>query len=156
MLLVKFWDIGEFIHYMNRQSSRGARRRVTWIKSAYPRAYYYLGAIGVAQKHYREALRYLETGRRLEPSNPAFLCEEALAHAGLGDHEKALSLYEQVPEVGLHVPEEIKAQALRGQGVQLVELGRLDAAEQVLNESLVYEPYNKCALDELAHVARLR
>jgi len=156
-LYIKFWDQSEFMHYVEWQSKQGkAERPVIWTESAYPHAYYLLGYINVDQKSYRRALELLEAGQRLEPGNPKFLIEKAVAYSALGEHEQALSLYTQIPDAGPRVTSAQKARALRGKGYELIELGQLDAAEEAFRESLKYEPDSKVALNELGFIAELR
>jgi hypothetical protein len=45
---------------------------------------------------------------------------------------------------------------LRGQGVQLIDLNRLEEAEAVLKRSLEYEPHNEGARNELGYITKLR
>jgi hypothetical protein len=45
---------------------------------------------------------------------------------------------------------------LRGAGVALIDLNRLDEAEEVLKESLVFEPDSAAAQNELGYVKHLR
>jgi tetratricopeptide (TPR) repeat protein len=49
-----------------------------------------------------------------------------------------------------------QAAALRGMGSTLIELGRLDEAEDAYNKSLEIEPGNRIALGELEYIAKLR
>ena len=155
-LCIEFWDRSEFLNYVEWHKLHGSDTSVAWIVNTYPRAYYYLGFIHVHQQNYRKALEVLDRGHQLQPENPAFLIEKAAAHAGLGEHEKALSLYEQVPDVGPYTTAQRKAQALRGQGVQLVELNEIEAAENALKKSLEYDPQSEFAFQELAYISHLR
>ena len=50
----------------------------------------------------------------------------------------------------------VKATALRGKGMALIELGDLDLAETTLKESLYYDPDNKLARNELGYIQHLR
>ncbi|MDG9671041.1 tetratricopeptide repeat protein [Hahella sp. CR1] len=49
-----------------------------------------------------------------------------------------------------------KAAALRGIGFILIEMQRLDEAEEALQKSLAIEPGNDTALNELAYIKELR
>jgi len=154
-LFIKFWDLAEFMRYVDIYKEEHDVS-IIWVLNAYPRAYYLLGCLSVQQKNYDEAIKYLEVGNSLEPNNPTILLETAVAYSALGDHEKALSLYERVPELGPLVTEDEKARALRGQGVHLIDLGQLEAAEEALRESLKYDPDNRIAHGELEYIADLR
>lgn len=155
-LVIKFWDQSSFVHYVMWQKARAADRGVRWIGNAYPRAFYYLGFIGVKLKHYADALHYLEQGHRLEPTNPKFQFEKAQALVHSGEKEKALALYEAVNEPGPFVSARDLAIAHRGRGFVLIELGRLDEAERAFHSSLQIEPGNKIALQELQYIEHLR
>jgi hypothetical protein len=50
----------------------------------------------------------------------------------------------------------LRAMALRGRGLQLIELGHLDEAEQSFLESLAIDPDSSVAHKELAYIHRLR
>jgi hypothetical protein len=50
----------------------------------------------------------------------------------------------------------LRAQALRGVGVNLIDLGELDRAEQAFRQSLELQPDSRLAQDELALIARMR
>lgn len=50
----------------------------------------------------------------------------------------------------------VEPMALRGMGFMLIELNRLDEAEQALRDSLKLDPGNDVALNELAYIRELR
>lgn len=154
-LIIKFWDLTEFTRYVDiyKDERDGS---ISWVLNAYPHAHYLLGCISIQQKNYDEAIKYLEAGNRLEPNNPSILLEKAVAYSAIEDPAKALSLYDRVLDVGPLVTEEDRAMALRGKGVQLIDLGQLDAAEKALEESLKYEPDSRIAHGELDYIADLR
>jgi len=154
-LFIKFWDLTEFTRYVDIYKDE-QDRSISWLLNAYPRAYYILGCLSVQQKDYHEAVKYLEAADHLEPDNPSILNEKAVTYSAMGDHAKALSLYERVLDVGPLVTEEDRAIALRGKGVQLIDLGQLDAAEKALEESLKYDPDSRIAHGELEYIADLR
>ena len=65
---LKFWDKEEFDHYVTWQRDHGNTGSITWMPSAYPPAYYYLGFISVKEQQYSEAIELLDAGHRLEPT----------------------------------------------------------------------------------------
>ena len=154
-LFIKFWYSEQLDLYADSEKDSGGKK-IRYAPNAYPKAYYLLGCICVREKKYNEALEYLEAGHRLEPHNPQFLIIKAEAYVGLGDRKKAVSLYEQVGEISPWLAEEDKARALRGKGIQLIELGELDAAEESLEESLKYEPESEVAASQLEYIRYLR
>ena len=152
-LCVKFWDNREFMHYVTWQQAQGQSRNVTWVKSAYPRACYYLGYLEIEAGRYDDALRFLEFGRSLEPTNPALAIEQAHALASVGRYWEALRLYDQVQTLGPHVRGDHIARALRGKGYVLVELGALGSAEKCYRKSLDHEPESEVAANELEYIS---
>jgi tetratricopeptide (TPR) repeat protein len=71
-------------------------------------------------------------------------------------HQEAFDCYLRAAAVREWAPPTQIARALRGQGVQLVDLERLDEAEDVLRRSLELEPDSETAQNELAYIADLR
>jgi tetratricopeptide (TPR) repeat protein len=154
-IFIKFWYSEQLdLHADSGKDSEG--KKIRYAPNAYPKAYYLLGCICIREEKYSEALEYLEAGHRLEPTNPQYSLLKAEAYAGLGDGKKAVSHYEQVGEIGPWLGEDDKARALRGKGIQLIELGELDAAEGALKESLEYEPESKVATSQLDYIYYLR
>jgi tetratricopeptide (TPR) repeat protein len=155
-LNIKFWDQAEFMHYVAWMKDNGTRRKLTWFGSAYPRAFYYLGFLRVKGKRYAEAIEFLERGSALEPTNPKFSFEKAMALMQMRRFDEALALFESVSNVGPHVSPNDVARALRGRGAVSIEAGQLDRAEAAFRESLKWEPESKVALNELLYIAELR
>ena len=127
-----------------------------WVLSAYSRAYFHLGYIDLEEENPDSALRHLEASLKLEPSQPVTLCEMALVHVTRGDHEKAIALYDQALETRPWISDSVRALALRGKGVRLIDLGDLDAAKSCLMESLRYAPGNEMAINELFLISNLK
>ena len=71
-LFVKFWDRDEFVHFVLWQKKQGTNQAVTWIPSAYPRAFFYLGFLHVKAHHPEQAIALLDRGQSMEPANPKF------------------------------------------------------------------------------------
>lgn len=155
-LKIKFWDPGEFIHYVTWMKDNGALRSVVWIGSAYPRAFFHLGFLKVKARRYAEAIGFLDQGSALEPTNPRFAFEKAISLMELRRRDEALALFETINLVGPHVSPLHLARAWRGRGSVLLEMGHLDRAEGAFQESLKFEPKNKIALNELLYISHLR
>ncbi len=151
---IKFWSRSEFLQYVRSLSRRD--ENVVWINNAYPRAYYFLAYLDVHEGKYNSAINHLENSLKLEPDQPSCYCEMAIAYSGLGQHEYALSLYNKALQVRPHITAETKARALRGIGVELIDLQQLDLAEKYLQESLQYEPKSATAHNELEYIYNLR
>lgn len=154
---IKFWDQNAFIHYAAWQQSKGkANLSIVWIPNAYPRAHYYLGFLYVKLKQFDRAIQYLDRGSALEPTNPKFVIEKAQALLQSGRKQEALQLFESIESTSEFVTGNDFACALRGRGIVLIELGRLDEAEQSFRRSLEIQPNNSVALNELRYIAHLR
>jgi tetratricopeptide (TPR) repeat protein len=154
-LYVKFLTTDEFLHFAEWEKDHGRERKVHWIPCVYPRALWRLGFICVEEKNYDRAIEFLEAARRLDPEQPSFTIELAIAYSQKDDHTTALTLYRSIPELGPRVTAKLKAMALRGVGAQLTELGRLDAAEEAYRESRQYED-SPLAAAELGYISNLR
>jgi tetratricopeptide (TPR) repeat protein len=155
-LFIKFWEQEEFLHYVMWQRVQGTERKVVWIRSAYPRAFYYLGFLKVQTEQYDDAIAFLDRGQQLEPTNPLFNIEKAHALLRLGNYQQSLALCAEIAAIGPHVSPHTLALALRGRGAALIEIGELDAAEEAFKESLTHEPGSSVALDELGYIEHLR
>lgn len=156
-LFIKFWDQDEFIQYVTGLPDQQKKEKnIVWILSAYPRAYYQLACIDVEEEKHESALAYLEASLKLEPDQPLCFCEMAVIYAAMGQHELSINFYDKALQARPHITARTRAMALRGKGVQLIELGKLDLAEMCLKESLQYESSSKFALNELMYIAHLR
>jgi len=150
----KFWDVAEFMSYVATHGQE-KKENVVWLLSAYPRACYYLAFILVETRDFAEAISWLNKGRSMEPRNPKFLLELGVAHARLKAHQQSYDCYLQAYELAGDSEQE-RAVALRGMGVQLIDLQRLDEAEARLRESLTIDPDSANAKHELVYIAQLR
>lgn len=158
-IAIKFWDQASFFHYIQWHKAQGtANKSIRWIGNAYPRAYFYLGFLRVKQEQFGQAIEFLDKGASLEPTNPNFSLEKAMALAHSGQKQEALALYDQVALTGIgpYVSPREVAMALRGRGSVLIEMGYLDYAEAAFKLSLRLEPENKIALNELLYIDQLR
>jgi len=152
---VKFWDLEEFMAH-STMGSPGETARLVWLPNAYPRAHYYMAYICVERRQPHEALRWLEAAITLEPAQPRLQLEKALVLSGLGQHGAALDLYQRVLDDTTILAPSLRAMALRGRGLQLIELGHLDEAEQSFVESLAIDPDSPVAHKELEYIHHLR
>ena len=71
-------------------------------------------------------------------------------------HEEAFECYVRAASARDWAPPSQIARALRGQGVQLVDLDRLDEAEDALRQSMELEPDSETAHNELGYIEDLR
>ncbi len=152
---VKFWDREEFTAHSTMGTPDQAAHLV-WLPNAYPRAHYYMAYVCVERRQPHDALRWLDAAIKLEPAQPQLQLEKALVLARLRQHGTALDLYQRVLEDTAVLAPRLRAMALRGRGLQLIELGRLDEAEQSFQESLTIDPDSPVALKELEYIQHLR
>ena len=139
-IFIKFWDRSEFLHFVAHQKDQGAEKQITWIGNAYPRAFFHLGFLRVKAKKFAEAIPFLDRGFTLEPTNPKFVFEKAMALLRIQKHEQAMTLYNSINNVGPHVSQDDLARALRGRGSVYIEMGQLNQAESAFKESLKFQP----------------
>ncbi len=146
-----------------QKDSPWAGRSVSAVADPYPFLALLLGSYYDEIDRPAEALRVLDEGLSLPSETglfpgqmkPSLLTERGAALVALHDWPRALEAY----EAGLALPnlrDANRAKLLRGRGMALTELGRLDDAEGAYDDSLKIEPSNPTALHELAYIARLR
>lgn len=133
------------------------------LENPYPLISMILGSYYVEMRRPNDALRVLDAGLALPPAVPGvprplipvLSVERANALGLMGRWQDALVAWERA----LKLPEmsdSVKARMLRGRGVALIELRRLNEAEQSFRSALVLEPGNANAQSELAYIAALR
>lgn len=152
-LTIRFWNQAEFLHYVTWQKPS---QSIYWKVGVYPRAFFYLGFIAVAEGNFEKAIHYLDRGAELEPTNPKFRLEKAQALIRNRDYSAALKLLNQNTTVGPHIDGKDVAAALRGKGSALIELQELLEAEAAFRESLELDPDSKVAQNELNYISQLR
>lgn len=155
-LVIKFWHNQEVNQYCSWQKKQGINQEILWHKSAYPRAYYFLGFLKNKTGEYEQALYYLEQGIKLESSNPKFLLEKAKALGALGLFEQALSIYESFKNTGPHISKYDIAKALQERASLLLTMGKVDEAEQSYQESLNWETDNAIVVSQLNKIQDLK
>ena len=151
-LYMRFWDQGEFINFVKKSPPS---QPTYWVKSAYPRAYFYLGFLSAAEGRLQNAIEYLDTGALLEPTNPRFNTEKAHALLKMGCYSEALLAVDGINGPGPHVSESMFGVVLRSRGASLIELGDLQAAERTFVLSLEYAPDNNVALNQIQYIRKL-
>jgi len=151
-----FWDLQEFLAYIPFYKSTGDERRLVWILPSYPKAWHLLAFIAVERGDWAGALEAIDRALALEPDHPVPMCEKAMILARMNRYEEACELYLKAESIRPWMPPSVRAKALRGAGVTLIDLGRLDEAQTMLKRSLALEPDNDLARSELAHIDYLR
>jgi tetratricopeptide (TPR) repeat protein len=141
-----------------------AKGKVVAINNPYPMISFYLGTYYNEIGRPEDALRVLDaglglppvmTGLRLGDSIPLLIRERGAALFSLKRWQEALENFDDGLTIeSLEDPH--RAGLLRGRGFALIELGRLDEAETMYQESLKLEPNNAIAKQELEYIAKLR
>ena len=136
-------------------------RLVKAVQNPYPTIAFMLGSYYVEVGRIDDAVRVLDAGIALPDmfgtrTSVANLMNERAAALNKAERfSEALEGYEAVLERS-GIADWQRAAALRGRGFIHIELGQLDDAEQSYRESLVHEPDNAIALNELEYIAHLR
>jgi len=139
-------------------------RRFVAIENPYPLASFFLGTYYNEIGRPQDALRALDAGLALPTAipgseagqtRPIMLSERGIALAALKRWPESLASYDRGLTINGLDPVQ-RAVLLRGRGFALIELGRLDDAEKANRDSLMVEPNNPRALQELTYIQRLR
>lgn len=152
---IAFWDEEEFFAYVQDQGA-APTKPVLWAGASYSRGWYALGALASNQERLEHALFCMDCGIELEPDHPELWSEKGFILARLGRHEAALDCYTRAATIRSWAPQTQIARALRGKGVQLVDLNRIEEAEAALRQSLEMEPDSDIAHKELEYIEQLR
>jgi tetratricopeptide (TPR) repeat protein len=153
---IAFWDEDEFFAHTGHITSRPLEKSIFWVPGSYSHAWHILAVIASKQNQPERALFCLDCGLELEPDHPDHWSEKGFVLGKLKRHGEALQCYIRAATIREWAPAVQIARALRGQGVQLVDLERLNDAEVALQRSLEFEPGNNLALQELEYVQQLR
>jgi tetratricopeptide (TPR) repeat protein len=154
-LQIAFWDQEEFLAYSHHHRDR-LTKSLIWTSASYSNACYQLALVAVEQDQLDHALFCLDCGLELEPDHPELWSERGYLLGRFKRHDEALACYVRAALAREWAPASYVGRALRGQAVQLIDLGRLDEAEASLKRSLDYEPNNAAAQNELEYIAYLR
>ena len=153
-LTVAFWDQEEFLAYVRNHPH--PEQSIFWVDKSYSRAWYLQAVAASKQGQYERALFCVDCGLELEPDHPELWNEKGYLLARLKRHQEALDCYLRAASVRVWAPRAQVARALRGEGVQLVDLDRLEEAETVLRKSLELEPDSEVAKKELDYIKTLK
>ena len=153
---IAYWSTEEFMRHAPHYDPDGSKKMVVWATPSYSKAFYLLAFINVERKDWFTAMAFIDQAISLEPDHPLLLCEKALILLHLGRHKEAYDLFTIASEIRPWATVNQRARALRGAAVALIDLKRLDEAEELLKKSLEIEPENKAAIHELNYIQGLR
>jgi len=152
---IKFWSLMEFTEYVAKRGEDTTQQSLLWIPSVYPRACFYLAYILVDKRDLDGSLRWLKRGMTMEPGNPNFLLEMGVVYAHMKESLRSFECYKKAVTL-TNLSKDKHATALRGLGVQSIDLEQWEDAEKYLNASLEIEPDNQIAKQELLYLAQVR
>lgn len=154
---VAFWSQEEFLahsHHVNRRNE--LTKSILWVDYSYSRAWYQLAVVKSKQGLFDRAVFCIDCGLELEADHPELWNEKGYLLGRLNRHQQAFDCYTRAATVRDWAPPSQVARALRGQGVQLIDLDRLDDAEDALRRSLELERDSETAQNELGYIEDLR
>jgi tetratricopeptide (TPR) repeat protein len=157
-LYIKTWATDEcdwYRWYYEERKLDDTVSGVVCLQAAYPVAWLLMAGSLVNGGALDEGRKYAEISLALE-EHPTTLCEVATILGRQGETETALGLFVRAYEMRADTPPWLLARAARGIGVSLVDLGRLDEAEEAIAQSLELDPENPIALGELEYIAQRR
>jgi tetratricopeptide (TPR) repeat protein len=129
-----------------------------WIDWGYKQSLQMLAYLAAERSDFPASLALLKTIETIAPVSAGTAVEAGYVlnqsgkpEEGLATYRRALALAEKYPSQRIY-----QAASLRGIGFALIDLKRLDEAEQAFQKSLKIEPGNKVALNELGYIQDLR
>ncbi len=153
---IAYWDQEHFATCASKDSEHHGNRRVFFVQPSYSKAYFLLAYMSLESGNMTEAHEYINMASKLEPNHPMVFNEKGLILQKLGAHIEAVDCFDAVIHSKGCLTNYEKSRALRGRAISLIDLGRLDEAEQSLKESLIIAPNNSVALSELEYIRRIR
>lgn len=149
---IAYWDKEHFSICSKKDAEIYGNKPVIWTSPSYSKTYYLLAYASIESKNTDEANMYINKALVLEPNNPMLLNEKGLILQHMGKHDAAVTSFDAVIESKGCVTSHERARALRGKGVSLIDLSRLEEAVKMFFESLEIEPDNKIAKNELNYI----
>lgn len=123
-------------------------------------AYLLKGYAPVELGEVARAREALQAAVALAPQNAQYLAELAYNFQAAHEFEKSIEIYEEAIDAAELSPTELQKEehgrALRGKGYSLIELGRLDEAEEIYKQALKINRSDKKARDDLTYIKGLR
>lgn len=133
---------------------------LTIVGPAWCDGYFYKGYALIDLGRGREALPWLQLAHDRAPLNAHYTNELAEWFKAQKDWKRSFGLFEEALKSAETAPEGqralYKARALRGMGFNKIEMGQLDEAETLFNQSLTYQPDSPAAANELKYIKQIR
>jgi len=131
------------------------------ISDIWAEALFYKAYAEVEFKNYDQAKSLLERSIKLSPYNSIYFSELGHICQIEKNWEKSMEIFKKAEEyAGEYTPDEEKdyelTRAMRGIGYTLIEMGRLDEAEEIYKKCLQINSNDRSALNELEYIKQLR
>ena len=153
--LIAFANQDEYEQY---RASSGVSTPFEPVDWCYRELFQLRAFIAAGREDYLSALTALDRAIEVGPTAAAPYVERGYVFNRMRSFEKARDSYNRALHLGEQYPASAPQRplALRGLGFALIELGDLDAAERAFEESLILEPDNALAKNELRYIEHLR
>lgn len=122
----------------------------------YPGAALLLASYANETGDHQAAIGYLDRGLALQPNEAILTAEKAAALAGLKRYADELDMLDAWFYANIFAPPSQQARLYRARGFALIELKRLDEAEQAYRRSLDLAPDHPGAEQQLEYIRYLR
>jgi tetratricopeptide (TPR) repeat protein len=107
-----------------------------------------------------QAEDYLERATQMAPFEPHYVNELAELYKNRRQWQRSHDTFARALDIadypGVDASPRVRARSLRGMGFTMIELGDLDAAEELFRRSQDYDPDSAAARTELEYIASLR
>jgi tetratricopeptide (TPR) repeat protein len=145
----------EFLEYV---ATSEKKKNIEWVIDYCPNAYNTAAFLYVALGDKDKAFEHLDLAIALAPLWAEPHNERGYLHGKLKDFPSALVSYKKAVDLADNYKSSayVKPIALRGMGFILIEMGELERAKKIFEESLVLEPNNKLAENELEYIRQLQ
>lgn len=150
------YDSGAEIAAITSGLRGGPSNNIVLSYNTYGMAALMLGSYANEMRDPESAAYYLDRGLALQPGNPFLVGERHVAYILQGRSADSLAMVDAALAAPLFLTDTDRAHLLRNRGYDLIELGRLDEAEQAYLQSLELEPGHQGALKELNFIKLAR
>jgi tetratricopeptide (TPR) repeat protein len=149
---IAFWNDMEYRSFLDYQKRYRIERPVEWETPSYTKALYYLAFIAADRKDWLGALGYLDRALALEASHPLLLCQKAVILSRLRSYTTAYENYVKAIYMRPWAPDHYRSRAFRGAAIALMDLGRLNEAEGMLERAIMLEPESTICQNLLSYI----
>jgi tetratricopeptide (TPR) repeat protein len=151
-------DYEQFLNELQAKQGKQARAKVTRVHDSFTQALQLKAFIASSREQWDQAISYLDRKISYAPYEAQPYLEKGYSLTAQGKPQEGFESYQKAYALAVahNAALQEKAAALRGMGSALIELGKLDEAEDSFNKSLEIEPGNRVALSELEYIKKVR